>query len=247
MNARMKSYFVTGIFLAAFSQSIFAEPAHLWIPLNSADGSLAVDYYSIQLQGAAPTVSIKQKFIKSMVSGNNSYNAILHQYSIDCVNQVLVRSTSRIFDEPTDSGTSVEIQPGSGNDRVPLGQLKSICLWREHGFTVPDIGIKGDWEEMDSPISTDKVFEAPNKRQRNNGLVLIKQKNEDTPNISVAGSPSHYGILVSAYDCVKQEAHTTIVVRYDLALKPIAGEFYREGSAMPKIEANRDRFASTCQ
>jgi hypothetical protein len=247
MFKRMRSYAVAGMCVATLSQISIAKTAHMWIPLNAPNGPFAIDYYSIKLDGATPTLSIKQNFVTPIMAGNISYSSIVHQYSVDCANQLLVRSTSRIFIEQAELDLGAAVQAAPGNDRIPLGQMKSICFWRDHGFNVPDIGIKEDWEEMDSPVSSEGVFEAPKSRQRKNGIVLIKQKNEVTPNRSIGGTASHYGVVVSEYDCAKQEAHAMIFVRYDLAMNPIIGGFFNDASSLPKIEANRDRFASTCK
>lgn len=249
MATTLRRHSVSWIFLMALfsGRAESAESGRLWLPLNTADSELEIDYSSIQLQGATPTVSIKQKFAIPVTNGGNSYSAVVHHYAIDCKGRILTRLSSNTFDENSPSGEGVDIQPPAANERVPLGQLKSICLWRDHGLSVPDVGLQEKWDEMDSPVSTLKVYEATRKRQKRDGIVLIKQRTESTPEISMGGIMSRYATTVSAYDCEKHESHLTIAVRFDLTGKPITGMFYGESPNTPKLEVNRDRFAAACQ
>jgi len=221
--------------------------SRLWIPLQKPSNPIAIDYRSIDLKGEKITFDLKQKFTKPLTDGTTTYDALIHHYAVDCGAQVMNRLWSRVYDAKAPRNEGAEIQPQPGSDRVGLASLKSVCVWRDHGFSVPDIGLDGKWEELESPVSTQKIFEAPGKRQKNGDFILFTVENEDIPPRTVDGLTWRYTLGVHNHDCRNAEAHTTVVVRFDMDEKPSAIGFYGDQPNVVKLDSNRERYAAACK
>jgi hypothetical protein len=239
--------------LACFALSVSAGAAvtvtdsRLWIPLQKPTNPIAIDYRSINLKGEKITFDLRQQFIKPLTDGTTTYDALIHHYAVDCDAQLINRLWSRVYDAKAARNEGVEIHPQPGADRIGLANLKSLCVWRDHGYTVPDLGLDGKWEELESPVSTQKVFEAPAKRQKNGEFFLFTVRNEETPPRTDDGLTWRYIIGVSNYDCRKAESHSTVVLRYDMDEKPSAIAFYRDEPNVVKLDSNRERYAAACK
>jgi len=240
---------VTGLFFFGFAcvavPAIAAE-SRQWIPLNQQSNGISIDYHSIDLKGTNITLDLKQQFVKPQIDGAVTYDAVIHRYAVDCDKQMLDRLSSHAYDARASRNEGAEVHPAAGSDHVPLANLKSLCIWRQNGFALPDITLDGVWEEMEPTSSVIRIFESPKRRQKKDGLVLFGVKNEFVPPATKNGMTFSYGFAVPLYQCGKQESNVTAVVLYDADKKPIMISFYDERSAMPKLDSNRERYAAAC-
>ena len=217
----------------------------IWLPSGSYD---ALDYASINLKSDKPTVSYKKglKNWTSIESSNLKYKAIFINMEIDC-STLKSRDVGSIF--VTDSNTYVanSSEPLLIDDELKKPMFMSICFLHEHHLNLPDISIEDHWEPMLSPYPEIKIYEAIDKREFNQGFLLIKQKIEMGTGIIANGEISSTVVQVTAFSCNDHTAHALIATPYGDHGNILDASYYSVSDTSPKLPENRKRFEDICK
>ena len=252
-----------GLMTINFGQTPFKHPppggfAPLQPPLQwilageESDRKTLIDYRQFQLNTGAPTLFVKQQFKEPQDSGPAlaKHIARIAELEVDCkTEQVKEVALTQLdtFNRPIAfSQRTRAVEHRAGDDNMGGRLVKSVCFLRNSGFQIPDASPQEVWEEMQSPAASVRIFEAPQKRQVRNGLLLIKQKNETTATVNIFGKESSNLIAISALDCNTMNAVQLASVRYDAANNPLGIDFFMPPSTI-RLEKNRARFQEACR
>ncbi|MBK8523797.1 MAG: hypothetical protein IPL58_06570 [Betaproteobacteria bacterium] len=132
-----------------------------------------------------------------------------------------------------------------GMDTVGGRFARTLCFLRKHRITLPSIDVQDSWEEMQSPVSNLRIFEAKGRRQLIDGMLVAKLMNETDAPVNIHGRPSRALVAVSAYDCKDLTSTPLVRVRYDERRVPLGIDFFGEQGVM-RLEKNRQRMANAC-
>ncbi len=252
-----------GLLTVNFGQQAFISPAPegyrpMQIPMQwilageESDRKTFVDYRQLQANTGAPTLFIRQEFKEARDSGPEltKHIARIAEIAVDCnneqVKEVALTQLDRADRPIAFSQNTRTVDHRPGNDNLGGRLVKSVCFLRHSDFRLPDATPQETWEEMESPVSSVRISEAPKSRQIRNGLLLIKQKNETSSMVDIFGKQSNTLIAFSALDCSTMNAVQLVGVRYDKLSNPIGIDFIMPPSTI-RLEKNRTRFQEACR
>lgn len=217
----------------------------IWLPSGAYD---ALDYASINLKSDKPSISYKKELNNwtAMDSSNLKYKAVLINLEIDC-STLKSKDTGSYY--MTDRNTYVAsiAEPLRIDDGMIKPMLKSICFLHEHNLNLPDLSVEDHWEPMLSPNPERKLYEAVDKRQFDQGYLLVKQKSEMSAGMIVNGESSNSVVGISAFNCNDRTAHSLIAIPYGNHGNILDTSYYSENDVYPKLPENRKRFEDICK
>ena len=224
----------------------------LWIKLGDPESGASLDYLSINLNEMYPTMVLRQESKEIKFFDNVGYKSMQYHAEVHCEDGIYKSLIVDFLDEAgnavltVDRNRVIQVIGNTSSIDYPIGMFKSLCVWRDQGVAVPDISINGNWNPMDSPTPSPKLFEDLSQRFVKNNMIQFKQKAVFDPAVTVFGKPSFNAISVSFFDCANATSHSTVVVRYDFVGNPIVGTLYNDSPDTPKLETNKKRLLAAC-
>ena len=218
---------------------------------ETADRRVYFDYRQLQENPATATIFTKEEFATPRDSGEGlaPNTARIAQLDLDCTTEqfteraltLLAKDGNRVAMLFEDRG--LDHRPGM--DTVGGRFARTLCFLRKHRITLPSIDVQDSWEEMQSPVSNLRIFEAKGRRQLIDGMLVAKLMNETDAPVNIHGRPSRALVAVSAYDCKDLTSTPLVRVRYDEQRVPLGIDFFGEQGVM-RLEKNRQRMANAC-
>lgn len=228
-----------------------------WIVAKGAGMTTSVDYSATDLEGAQPSILVRNRFDKPQTSQEGyRYRTAFGQFDVNCRSMSFRQVLDGVAAD-ADGGYAVSIgmKPGKPVTVASLGgnsfmgnAARTICFLKKNGFAWPRLDSKGKWESMKSPVAGVHIYEAPDQRQYRNGYILAKVKNTFSSDVSRFGGKagtSHIGYMAVA--CKKHRANALFVAGFDAQGHLAGGAFYSADGAMPKLPENRKRYEDACR
>lgn len=229
-----------------------AESLPFLIPIFGTQDA-AIDYNSIQLEGERPTFNMRYKINTPIVLYGKTYEVAYAQFSLNCSTLQAQATANYKFVDGSGNVLLADMKLYSPVQKIALKTaisadgLQPLCMLKQHGFLMPRLVLNEKWEEMRSPSSASKVFEAPSARQYRDDFLLIKQKNEFPPGTKFDDKDAPINLVISLFDCRNVESRLMTAIRLDGFNQPISGIFGTRENVTPRLPENRQRMLDACQ